>query len=97
MTSETSNDNNSIGLPSVDADKPDPHGHAAMLLVESLIHGLIARSVIGVDDAIEIVSTAADVMAEISVARGASPEEVQKSIGSLDAIASSLNYDLPKD
>ncbi len=25
---------------------PDAHGHAALLLVESLIHGLLARSII---------------------------------------------------
>lgn len=39
--------------------EPDAHGQAEMLLVESLIHGLIARSVISVADAVEIVEIAA--------------------------------------
>ena len=37
-----------------------------MLLVESLIHGLIARSVISVAEAVEIVEVAAEVKTEIA-------------------------------
>jgi hypothetical protein len=46
--------------------EPDAHGQAAMLLVESLLHGLIARSVIGVADAIEVVAVAAEVKEEVA-------------------------------
>ena len=40
MSSDSSNDNGERRI-------PDAHGQAALLLVESLIHGLIARKVIG--------------------------------------------------
>lgn len=47
------------------ASRPS-HGQAALLLVESLIHGLIARSVLSVAEAIEIIETAADVELELA-------------------------------
>lgn len=40
---------------------PDPHGEAALLLVESLIHGLIAKSLLKDVEAIEIIDIAAEV------------------------------------
>jgi len=43
---------------------PDPHGEAALLLIESLIHNLLARSNISNHDALEIVQTAIDVQTE---------------------------------
>jgi len=39
MADTSSNDNSSIRKPA--SDRPDAHGQAAMLLVESLIHGLL--------------------------------------------------------
>lgn len=72
---------------------PDAHGQAAMLLVESLIHGLIARSVISVGDAIEIVEVAADVKHEIADEMGDSPATLRKSLGLLTAITASLTND----
>ncbi|MEO7409822.1 MAG: hypothetical protein ABIU10_00675 [Sphingomicrobium sp.] len=42
---------------------------AALLLIESLIHGLIARSILSVHEAIDIVDIAADVEREIHDAR----------------------------
>ena len=38
---------------------------AALLLVESLIHGLIARSVLSVQDAVDIIDIAADVECQL--------------------------------
>ena len=75
---------------------PDAHGQAAMLLVESLIHGLIARSVIKVEDAVEIVEIAAEVKEEIAVDLGDSPATMQKSLTLLGAISASLKVDLPR-
>ncbi|RST31295.1 hypothetical protein HMF7854_10950 [Sphingomonas ginkgonis] len=69
---------------------PDPHGQAAMLLVESLIHGLIGQSVISVAQAIEIVEIAADVKEEIGADLGDTPDALQKSLNLLNAIRSSL-------
>ena len=74
---------------------PDAHGQAAMLLVESLIHGLVARSVISIEDAVEIVGIAAEVKEEIAAEMGDSPATMEKSLILLDAIRASLNNDLP--
>ena len=41
------------------------HDSAALLLIESLIHGLIARSILTVKDAIEIIDIAADAEREM--------------------------------
>ena len=75
--------------------EPDAHGQAAMLLVESLIHGLIARSVISTKEAIEIVDTAAEVKAEVAVQLGDSPATMQHSLALLESISRSLKGDAP--
>jgi hypothetical protein len=43
-----------------------PHGRAALLLVESLIHALLEKSVISHGEAIDIIDIAADVEAELA-------------------------------
>ena len=91
MSSETSNDNAHVDT----AHGPDAHGHAAMLLVESLIHGLIARNVIAVTDAVEIVDIAVEVKTDIAGDLGDSPANLRKSLGLLQAISTSLSRDLP--
>lgn len=73
---------------------PDAHGQAAMLLVESLIHGLIARSVISVADAIEIVEVAADVKVEVAAELGDTPATFHRSLAMLEAIRGSLKQDV---
>jgi hypothetical protein len=73
--------------------EPDAHGQAAMLLVESLLHGLIARSVIGVADAIEVVAVAAEVKEEIAADLGDSPATMQRSLAILSSIRLSLEND----
>ncbi|MGF7151919.1 hypothetical protein FHS96_005587 [Sphingomonas zeicaulis] len=71
----------------------EPQGEAAILLVESLIHGLIARSVISAEDALEIVTVAIDVCTDIAdVAEDASKfKGVQTA---LQNIALSLSHDV---
>ena len=66
-----------------------------MLLVESLIHGLIARDVIDVADAVEIVDVAAEVKTDMAGDRGDSPANLRKSLGLLQAISLSLSHDVP--
>ncbi len=66
-----------------------------MLLVESLIHGLIARNVIAVTDAVEIVDIAVEVKTDIAGDLGDSPANLRKSLGLLQAISTSLSRDLP--
>jgi hypothetical protein len=90
----TLNDNYSA-RPGTVPREPDPYGQAAMLLVESLIHGLLARSLLTVADAVEIVEVAAEVKEEIGPSLGDSPVTLQKSIDLLDSIRRSLEFDLP--
>jgi hypothetical protein len=59
------NDPSTRGLP---APLPDTHDHAALLLAESLIHGLLERSMINVANAIEIVEAADSVQVEVAEA-----------------------------
>ena len=71
---------------------PEAHGEAALLLVESLIHGLVARSALSIGEAIDIVQIAIDAQVEISDARG-DPDEVRPAVRYLSAIATSLKID----
>lgn len=91
MPSDNSNDNAEREA----SHAPDAHGQAALLLVESLVHGLIARDLITVADAVEIVDVAAEVNADVGSDVGDSPARLRKSLGLLDAIGSSLRRDMP--
>lgn len=71
----------------------DAHGEAAMLLVESLIHGLVARSVLSVDEAIALVTVAVDARAEIVADRGEREEAQDRALALLSGIGASLAYD----
>ena len=72
---------------------PDAHGHAALLLVESLIHGLIERSLITVADAMEIVETANSVQIDVAEAADGEGAPMWHSHALLTAIGRSLSYD----
>lgn len=90
VTSEISNDN----MNPAPIDGPDAHGQAALLLVESLVHGLIARQVITYADAVEIVDVAAEVRSDIAGDLGEAPADLVKSVSLLNAISSSLRWDV---
>lgn len=74
----------------------DANGRAALLLVESLIHGLIEKSVLSVSEAVEIVETASQVANDTGLELGGSEASVQKSLGLLLAISQSLRSDIAK-
>ncbi len=93
---DESNDNDNT-LPVSSAQDSDAHGRAAMLLVESLIHGLIARSVISAKDAAEIVEVAQDIDTEIAAEQEGPPSTTRKSQTLLAAIRASLDFDLVDD
>jgi hypothetical protein len=76
--------------------EPDAHGQAAMLLVESLIHGLVARAVITAEEAIEIVDIAAEVKVDMAADLGDEPARPVSSLTLLTAISTSLSLDLVK-
>ena len=73
---------------------PDPHGQAALLLVESLIHGLIAREILTVADAVEIIEVAAVVKEEIGLEMGDTPATMTQSLDLLQAIRQSIARDV---
>ena len=73
----------------------DPHGQAAILLTETLIHALITRRIIDVAEAVEIVESAAEVGAAVT-SDGVVATDVSAT-GILTAIAASLRLDLPGD
>ena len=75
--------------------KPDAHGEAALLLAESLLHGLIARAIVPVAEAIEMVEIAIDAKLQIDddgahVARGS-----RDALRLLGEIKLSLELDVP--
>ncbi len=73
----------------------DGHGRAALLLVESLIHGLVARSALSVAEAVSIVEIACEVQGAIADAEP-SPSML-KARGLLSTLAYSLKIDLPSE
>jgi hypothetical protein len=91
---ENSNDN-ALPPPEGARREPDAHGQAALLLVESLIHDLVGRSVISAEEAIEIVTTAAEVKAEVAAEFGDSPATMRHSLALLESISTSLRGDAP--
>lgn len=76
------------------AGAAEANGQAAILLVESLIHGLISKSVISVAEAVEIVEIAANVTSEICIDEDRSDPTPGKSFTLLSAIAQSLKHDI---
>ena len=76
------------------AGAAEANGQAAILLVESLIHGLISKSVLSVTEVVEIIEVAADVTSEIAVDEEGSDATAGKSFTLLSAIAQSLKHDI---
>jgi hypothetical protein len=71
------------------------HGRAALLLVESLIHGLTARSILSVAEAVEIVEIARDAQIAIDEDADAPSPSSQRAASLLSALMESLSIDLP--
>lgn len=92
MVENISNDNQSVHARSRGTG-PDPHGQAAMLLVESLIHALVENKVISLELAIEVVDLATEVKEAIADNLGDSPEALAKSLGLLNGLSRSLQID----
>ena len=90
-------DDKSNHLSGADKTGQEPYGYAAMLLVESLIHGLIANSSLTVAQAIEIVQIAAEVKQDTADDVGDTAATLRKSLHLLDSIARSLRHDLLAD
>ncbi len=72
---------------------PDPHGQAALLLVESLIHGLISREGLTSEEAVQIIEVAAEVKEALAEDMGEHPAIMAESLNLLHAMANSLSRD----
>lgn len=72
----------------------ESHGQAALLLVESLIHALIERSVLTVAEAVEITDTAHEVERDRHDELAGSPDTVSPTGVLLLAVKRSLELDL---
>lgn len=90
MIENFSNDN---GFPrSAPIAESDACGHAALLLVESVLHGLIEQQVFTAEKAIELVDLAAEVKHDIGTDLGEAPPTLQRSLTLLAAISASLQH-----
>lgn len=84
------NDSEARGLLS---HSSDTHGQAALVLVESLIHGLVERSVLTTVDAIEIIEAAMEVQADVAEAADGAGAKMWQSHLLLSAMSESLRHD----
>ncbi len=73
---------------------PDPHGHAALLLVESLIHGLCETATLTTGQAVEIADRAIDVQRDQAEAADGAGAPLWRSHTLLIDIAASLRIDV---
>jgi hypothetical protein len=80
-------------LPS--ANYANPHGEAALLIVESLLHTLLERSVLTVEDAVETLQTAVEVKTVTGSEAGEPKERMHASLDLMFRILDSLAADLP--
>ena len=93
MNDKFSNDNSSTATAGRQRE-PDPHGQAALLLIESLIHELIARSVINVANAVEIVEVAVEIKVEVAADADETLVTMTRSLALLRAIQDSFTTGL---
>ncbi len=71
----------------------EAQGQAAVLLVESLIHCLIERKILTVDDALDVIGTAMEVQKEVAEAADGAGERMWQSYSLLAAMSTSLKHD----
>ncbi len=88
----TTNDNEAA-LPAVQGASPDPHGQAALLLVESLIHGLCENAVLSARHAVEIAERAVTVQKNQAEETEGETVSMWRSHALLSSIAASLKLD----
>jgi hypothetical protein len=80
-----------IAFPATSA--PDPHGRAALLLVESLIHSLIDIDSLSIEGAVAVIEVARDAQLDLVDAER-SPEAATEL---LEDILRSIQNDLPRN
>jgi hypothetical protein len=76
--------------------EPDAHGQAALLFAESILHMLVERSILSVEDAVSVVQTATEVKLELATEAGESRERMQASLDLLFRISDSFAADISR-
>ncbi|TPG42577.1 hypothetical protein EAH79_01455 [Sphingomonas koreensis] len=87
------NDNDNASRRGATLTSSDSHGQAALLLVESLIHGLCENSTLSNAQAVEITQTAVDVQLDQAEAADGAGAPMWRSHAMLSAILASLRLD----
>lgn len=87
------NKDNDTPIREVMFPSPDAYGHAALLLVESLIHGLCENETLSTAQAVEIAERAVDVQFEQAEAADGAGAPLWRSHALLSSIAASLRAD----
>jgi len=90
--SDASNDDK-VPAPGRVRSAGDPHGEAALLLVESLLHELLQGALLTNAQALAVVQSAIDVQCEIDDERGRDPAAASIPVRLLGAIAQSIMTD----
>lgn len=90
MTAET---DGRTATPAIQQAEHDAHGQAAILLVESLIHALVARSVLSSADAADLIAIAIDAKKEMSSDIGTNDDKLDRPLALLYSILSSIQID----
>ena len=89
----STNDNDDFASPGSVPSTCDAHGHAALLLVESLIHGLCEASTLSAGQAVEIAERAVSVQFDQAKEADGSGAPMWRSHALLQAIVASLRTD----
>lgn len=88
-----SNDNDDLTPPSSLLSTSDAHGRAALLLVESLIHGLCEAAMLDAGQAVEIAERAVSVQLDQAKEADGAGAPMWRSHALLQAIVASLRTD----
>ncbi|RYG89566.1 MAG: hypothetical protein EON59_01455 [Alphaproteobacteria bacterium] len=86
------NDNDATN-PGATVSSFEAHGHAALLLVESLIHGLCENSMLSNDQAVEIAERALSAQFDLAEAADGAGAPMWRAHTLLSAITASLKID----
>jgi hypothetical protein len=96
MIKHSSNDNDAGRARRIPDPDHDPLAQPAILLIESLIHGLVTRSIISVADALQITDLASKALSAAVHDGSDSPATMEQSLATLGAIRESFALDLYK-
>lgn len=92
MIDAPSNENDPVPCSVMDA-----RGRAALLLSESMLHGLIARRILSESDAMDVIDTAIDIQRDMLAELTHQDSTMDQSLALLIDMQRSLRANLPND